>query len=133
MYTNEKTVEKFVCSRTELNKCTQCLHGRRTQTNTVQCAAAALNIAQGLYVSTRPMAVFHKSEYMYINLVLNRLKYVRRGGRTIDAMVMDKFRSIYYSCSICHTCSTAPGRVLLILLIVCAMHEHARAATNRNF
>ena len=37
-----------------------------------------VNIAYGLYVSTRPMAVFHKSEYMYINLVLNRLKYVRR-------------------------------------------------------
>ena len=35
----EKTVEKCVCSRTELNKCTQCMHGRRTQTNTVQCAA----------------------------------------------------------------------------------------------
>ena len=39
MYTNEKTVEKRVCSRTDLNKCKQCVHGRRTQTNTVQCAA----------------------------------------------------------------------------------------------
>ena len=40
MYTKEKTVEKRVCSRTELKKCTQCAHGRRTQNNTVQCAAA---------------------------------------------------------------------------------------------
>ena len=38
MYTNEKTVEKCVCSHTELNKSTPCAHGPRTQTNTVQCA-----------------------------------------------------------------------------------------------
>ena len=63
MYTNEKTVKKCACSRTELKKCTQCVHGRRTQTNTVQCAAGAVNIAYGLYVSTRPTAGFTNQNF----------------------------------------------------------------------
>ena len=77
MYTKEKTVEKCVSSRTELNKCTQCVHGRRTQNNTVQCGGGGNNTVQfaeeeeepvnrsmayGLYVSTT-YGRFHKSEF----------------------------------------------------------------------
>ena len=67
MYTKEKTVEKCVCSRTELNKCTQYVHGRRTQNNTVQFAEEEeeppVNIAYGLYV------LVHLRRYIQIRIL----------------------------------------------------------------
>ena len=58
MYTKEKTVEKRVCSRTELNK----LELKPTRSNAQE--HQPVNIAYGLYVSTT-YGQFHKSEFRY--------------------------------------------------------------------